>query len=246
MASFDNWFKQRNRTIYQHIYRSVFKDEYPEEADPDGYVTLTDLRNILKYINVEPGDRIVDLGCGRGGPGLWIARELDVSYLGLDIAEVGIEWGRERINNFGLKRRAEFQVVEIAGNTGLNNNSFDGAISIDTISFIHDSLAVFQEVQRILKQDANFIFTLWEQNLPNRVNDYYPLIQKTGFEVILYEETKNWKQFQRKSYQTVLKLKDKIIEEYGKDGSRGLIYEAEKKLELLDKMRRVFVVANKL
>ena len=246
MAAFDNWFRQRNRKIYQSIYRSIFKDEYPEEADPDGYVTLTDLRSCVKYLNVEPGDKIIDLGCGRGGPGLWIARALDVSYLGLDIAKVGIEWGWERINDFGLNGKAEFQVADIAGNTGLPSNCYDGAISFDTISFIHNNLSVFQEIQRILKPNARFIFTLWEQNLPKRVNDYHPLLQKTGFEVILYEETNNWKHLQRKSYQSVLKLKDKIIEEYGEDGSRGLIYEAEKKLKQLDNMRRVLIVAKKL
>ena len=40
--------------------------------------------------------------------------------------------------------------------------------------------------------------------------------------------------------------KDKLIKEFGEDGSRGLIYEAEKKLSRLDEMRRVFVVAKKI
>ena len=179
MAAFDNWFKQRNRETYQAIYRKTFKEEYPEEADPDGYVTVTDLRNFVKYLNVEPGEKIVDLGCGRGGPGMWIARSLDVNYLGLDIAEIGIKWGRERINDFGLKSKAEFQVADIASNTGLPSDSYDGAISIDTISFIRDNLSVFRETARILRTGARFIFTSWEQNLPHRVNDYRPLLQES-------------------------------------------------------------------
>jgi len=246
LAAFDNWFKQRNRALYQSIYRKIFKSEYPEEVDPDGYVTVTDLHNCVKYLNTKPGEKIVDLGCGRGGPGMWVAQALGVNYLGLDIAEIGVEWGRERINDFGLKGKAEFQVADITCNTGLPSDSYDGAISIDTISFIHDNLSIFQETARILRSGARFLFTSWEQNLPHRVNDYRPLLQETGFKVIFYEETKDWKRFQRESFSTVLKLKDKLIKEFGEDGSRGLIYEAEKKLSRLDEMRRVFVVAKKV
>lgn len=243
--AFNNWLRSKNRTIYQSIYRNIYEDEYPEEADPDGYVTLRDLNNFIKYLGVGPGEKIVDLGCGRGGPGMWIARALRVDYMGIDVAEGGVESAKQRINDFGLLGKADFQVGDMAGATGLPDEFFDGAISIDTISFIRDNLAVFYETARILRPGACFVFTSWEQNLPKRINDYRPLLQKTGFNVERYEQTHDWERLQRKSYQTVLKLKEKIIKELGEAESKGLIREAEKKLPRLNKMRRVFVVARK-
>ncbi len=245
--AFNNWLKSKNRTIYQSIYRNIYKNEYPEEADPDGYVTLKDLKNFIKYLDVGPREKIVDLGCGRGGPGMWIARALGVDYfMGIDITEGGVESAIQRIDDFGLQGKANFQVGDMAGATGLPDAYFDGAISIDTISFIRDNLAVFRETARILRQGACFVFTSWEQNLPKRINDYRPLLQKTGFKVEKYEQTHDWERLQRESYQTVLKLKEKIIKDLGEAESKGLIREAEKKLPRLNKMRRVFVVARKI
>ena len=39
----------------------------------------------------ETGMRVVDLGCGKGGPGLWVARELGVRLMGIDIVAEAIE-----------------------------------------------------------------------------------------------------------------------------------------------------------
>jgi len=33
------------------------------------------LRHVLQAANLGPGQTLADLGCGRGGPGLWLARK---------------------------------------------------------------------------------------------------------------------------------------------------------------------------
>lgn len=57
----------------RHIWHVGYGPDYSEEADPFSFVTLTDLRRIAREVGVGPGQILVDLACGRGGPGLWIA-----------------------------------------------------------------------------------------------------------------------------------------------------------------------------
>src|SRR5438876_11841370 len=70
--------------VRRRVRREVYGDEYPEEADPNSFVTLTDLRRIARELRVASGETFVDIGCGRGGPGMWVARETAASLVGSD------------------------------------------------------------------------------------------------------------------------------------------------------------------
>ena len=81
-------YKVKRSESYRDIFRKVYGDDYHEELGGDSFVTITDLQNIARYLNVAPGDTFVDLGCGRGGPGLWITRETGANYVGIDLSEI--------------------------------------------------------------------------------------------------------------------------------------------------------------
>ena len=53
----------------RRIYLETFGDEYPLDVATDGYITRGELREMVEALQVGPGQTIVDLGCGRGGPG---------------------------------------------------------------------------------------------------------------------------------------------------------------------------------
>jgi len=72
------------------IWRDAYGDDYPEDVEPPGYVTLTDLRRIALSVAAGPGQTIVDLGCGRGGPSLWVARQTGANLVGIDLSSTGI------------------------------------------------------------------------------------------------------------------------------------------------------------
>src|SRR6185437_14919783 len=42
-------------------------------ADPFSYLSVTELRRFTRELQPAPGQWLVDAGCGRGGPGLWVA-----------------------------------------------------------------------------------------------------------------------------------------------------------------------------
>jgi len=242
---FNSLYKGKKSKFFRDIHRKVFGDDYPEEADSESFITLTDLQNFIKYLNIGPGKTFIDLGCGRGGPGMWIARETGANYVGIDISEVAVELATHRIKDFGLKGNVSFLVGDLF-TADLTEIQYDAAISIDVLMFIPDLLTNIHETARILRSGANFIFTTWEQNFGNRINDYRPLLQKAGFKIEVYDEIPDWESRQRKVYQHILDSKDMLIKEMGKAEASQWIKEAQTTLPLLKNMTRVFVVAKKI
>ncbi|MGH3155494.1 MAG: class I SAM-dependent methyltransferase, partial [Streptosporangiaceae bacterium] len=124
------------------IYREVYGDDYPAEADPFGFVTLSELRILASALAESGVTRLLDIGCGRGGPGLWVARELRALLAGLDIVPEAVAAARQRAAAFG-QPDAEFHVASGTG-TGLPAAAFDGAMSVDALWMIQDKAAAFR------------------------------------------------------------------------------------------------------
>ena len=107
---FDTLYTGQMRSeTFRNMYRDVFGADYAEEADPTGYLTMTDLANIAKHIHVASGQSFVDLACGRGGASLWVARATGASLLGIDISPVAVDAAQQRISSFGMDGKAKFE-----------------------------------------------------------------------------------------------------------------------------------------
>ena len=74
-AVYSKYSNVAKETTSRRIFQEAYGAEYPADVDPHSHCTYTDLRRISRELQVGPGHTIVDLGCGRGGPGLWVARE---------------------------------------------------------------------------------------------------------------------------------------------------------------------------
>jgi ubiquinone/menaquinone biosynthesis C-methylase UbiE len=113
-------------------------------------------------LHLGAGQKIADLGCGRGGRGQWIAGATGAALVAIDFSAVALEHARTRACRLGIMssyKSASFDA------TGLDPASVDGAISIDVIWAIPDKRAGFAETARILKPGARFVFTDWERDL---------------------------------------------------------------------------------
>jgi len=80
----------------RRLYLEAFGEEYPAEEATDGYITRSELQAMAKALRVGPGQKIADLGCGRGGPGQWIASATGTALVGIDFSEVALEQARAR------------------------------------------------------------------------------------------------------------------------------------------------------
>jgi ubiquinone/menaquinone biosynthesis C-methylase UbiE len=238
----------------RRIYLEAFGEEYPADAATDGYITRGELREMVEALHVDRGQKIADLGCGRGGPGQWIAEATGTALVGVDFSTVALEQARARARSRNLTA-CSYQNGSFHA-TGLDSLSVDGAISIDVIWAIPDKPAGFAETARILKPGARFVFTDWERDLsppgyPAPVGDHRPLLLDAGFEI---ERHKLWPRadaLRRIFYERMLARQGELMSGLDEKTAESNLREARAWLGLVDGVdylqhsRRVLVAARK-
>jgi cyclopropane fatty-acyl-phospholipid synthase-like methyltransferase len=53
-------------------------------------------------------DHVLDVGCGSGGPALFLAREIGCSITGVDINEAGVQAGLVLAREAGMQEKVDF------------------------------------------------------------------------------------------------------------------------------------------
>ncbi|GAB4213873.1 MAG: hypothetical protein OHK0022_51590 [Roseiflexaceae bacterium] len=230
------------------IMRTVYGAEYPEEAHPFGFVTVSELRRIAEALGLGPGQRFVDLGCGEGGLSLCVARVTGAAVLGIDTSGLAINLAGAEAQRLGLAQQAEFRLAD-AMDTGLPAESFDGAMSTDALQLMPNPAVAVAEVARLLRPGGVFAFTTWCISEPfdgrARVHDYRPLLEAAGFVVEGYEEPQGWRERQLAVFRLMCEHAGVLEVELGPELWPFLMREARERPGQLGGMRRVLVSARR-
>ena len=162
--SFDMHADRFGKPIFLSLWREAWGNEYPEDVQPFSSCTRTLLAQLAEQASYAQQRSILDLGCGTGGPGLWLARELRGRLTGIDRSAGGVRIARERAGHWLPQGSASFSVRDFA-DTRLKDESHDVAISIDALPFAKDVDAALREVRRVLRPAGRLIFTVREARL---------------------------------------------------------------------------------
>ncbi len=83
-------------------------------------------QHIAAKLLLEPGQRVLDIGCGWGGLALSIARAADVTVLGITLSKEQLAVARGRARDEGLEDRVRFELIDYR----LLDGQFDRIVSI--------------------------------------------------------------------------------------------------------------------
>src|SRR6266581_7482395 len=64
--------------------------DFPDDFYHISFVTLPQLRWMSSELRVGDGGTIADVGCGTGGPALWMARETGARVAGIDLSTAAV------------------------------------------------------------------------------------------------------------------------------------------------------------
>jgi SAM-dependent methyltransferase len=234
--------------ILQTIWRDVYGNDFPEEASPFSFVTLPELRSIVDALRLAPGLRFADIGCGQGGPSLFVARASGAAVIGLDSSHAGPQCGAEVARTLGPSQRSGFVTTD-AAQMGLRDTSVDGAMSIDALQLMRDRQTVLSEVHRILKPGGRFAFTTWLLRRPGKGPpfpvDYRPLLESADLRQVWCREPMAWHRRELAVFAGIRQNAALLRTELGDDVAKMIVDEAEKMPAAYPLIRRVTILAEK-
>ena len=136
----------------QDVIRQYYEEQYRERSRRRIGGSLKRVHSNLRGMHIERGDRIIDIGCGLGTTGLYLAG-LGAIAFGIDIS---FEAARTTFQSGGyaatLQANAEFLPFA--------DLSFDGATLLGTLEHFIDPAKALREANRVLKPGAQVCFVV--------------------------------------------------------------------------------------
>lgn len=108
-------------------------------------------------LDLQPGQKVLDVGCGIGGGDFYMAENYDVHVVAIDLSINMISFALER--SIGLKCAVEFEVADCTKKT-YPDGTFDVIYSRDTI--LHIQVISFLA----LHESSNLCFDLILSHVP--------------------------------------------------------------------------------
>jgi cyclopropane fatty-acyl-phospholipid synthase-like methyltransferase len=234
--------------VAERVWRQVFGSEYPRGIDPYSYISASELERMAADVRVGGDEVLVDLGCGRGGAGLWVATATGARLIGIDIASNALDAARRRAEAMGLdESRAEFREGSFE-RTGLRARSVDAVMSVDALLFSGNKAAALGELRRVIRDRGRLAFTSWDYHhqpigRPPQVADHRPHLDRAGFDVLAYDETDDWRRRLSDTAAGLLQHVEELAAESGEDVAKTRAELEEMQATIAAMSRRIFVVA---
>ena len=113
---------------------------------------LAKKRHIAAKLDLRPGQTVLDIGCGFGGLGLYLARNFDVDVLGITLSEEQHAIATERAHAEGLDRHVHFELRDYRD----LKERFDRVVSVGMFEHVgvNHYRTYFDKVARLLKPDG--------------------------------------------------------------------------------------------
>lgn len=126
--------------------RFLHPDQQLSDAQINKYRTLAD------HVGLEPGMRVLEIGCGWGGFAHYAAQERGCSVVAITLAEEHARYAGKRVADAGLAGQVDVRVQDFRDVTG----EFDAIVSIEMIESVDEThwRPLFHTMRRRLRPGA--------------------------------------------------------------------------------------------
>jgi cyclopropane-fatty-acyl-phospholipid synthase len=112
------------------------------------------VRRALRMAGVQPGDRVLEIGCGWGALADMAVTEFDASVVGVTLSTEQLAWARQRMARVGAAEKADLRLQDYRDiGTSSADAPFDAICSIEMVEAVGREYwpTYFQAVARLLK-----------------------------------------------------------------------------------------------
>jgi cyclopropane-fatty-acyl-phospholipid synthase len=163
----DEWVYRRfldTNMFYSCAYFEK-EDQTLEEAQ------LAKCRLIMKKLLLQPGQRVLDIGCGWGGLAIYLAEHADVMVTGITLSREQLRVAQDEAKRRCLQNKVEFRIQDYREHRG----QYDRVVSIGMFEHVgaRHFRHFFNQVEALLNPDGiALIHTIGEANHSSSTNPW--------------------------------------------------------------------------
>lgn len=199
--------------INQKIIDHYGRKGKTEVADTNQHLHIGGIKAsefVLAKMNLKPNMRVLDIGCGVGGPAILAAQEYRCHVTGIDLTPSFIETATKIAQQNNAEHLTNFQTTD-ATKLHFEDNSFDAAFMFHVGMNIQNKQPVYDEAARVLKAGSAFLIydilalenaaqmaypCPWaktqETSFLEDVNTIKTYLSKAGFKMVKIENSQNY------------------------------------------------------
>lgn len=107
-------------------------------------------RELARHAGIRNGDRVLDIGCGIGGPARTFAADTGCEVVGIDLVPEFVRVGQALTEQMGLSAHVGLREADALA-LPFEDGAFDVVTSMAAFMNIQDKAAAYQEIRRVLK-----------------------------------------------------------------------------------------------
>ena len=211
--------RKQRPTILDKIEEGVVDDPEITALKCTGFLGPGDrdyIRDLLRNSLIKPNGAgvLLDLGCGTGLLGAWMAAQLRADLVAIDFSTVAISIARRLTADYETVKRT-FRTASFDA-TDLEDRSITAAFSLDALYLANDPMASLKELHRVMVPGAPLVFTYYLHG-QDRL-DWSQLTREAGLNVLAVADlTANWRTRMKKKHLRRWARRHAIKKELGQD-----------------------------
>mgnify|MGYP005991707733 FL=1 len=126
----------------------------------DGTKTLEEaqqnkINHIIKKLDIKPGQKILEVGCGWGGMAFEIAKQKNCEVTGISLSKNQINYCKEKAKELNLNNQVNFELVDYREAKG----TYDRIYSVGMFEHVGKKFykTFFKSMNNLLKDDGKFL-----------------------------------------------------------------------------------------
>jgi|TARA_B110000438_G_scaffold253668_1_gene259427 cyclopropane-fatty-acyl-phospholipid synthase len=113
------------------------------------------IKHIIKKLDLKPGQKVLDVGCGWGGLAFEIAKTNKCEVLGISLSSNQIKYAQNKAKELNLDNQVKFEIMDYRDITG----KFDRIVSVGSFEHFGRKFykVFFNRMNQVMKDDGKFL-----------------------------------------------------------------------------------------
>jgi SAM-dependent methyltransferase len=141
------------------VYAAIRREAFGDDIGQNSWLTLDELDRFISFLNLRPSSRVLDVGCGSGGPAMQISRTSDCEVVGVDVREDALAIANRMAAEASLGSRVSFRRAHAGKPLPFEDATFDAVLCIDSVNHLPRRAGIFGDWARLLRSGGRLLFT---------------------------------------------------------------------------------------